>query len=476
MNIVRKAFARVRHASVKKAVIAGVFALALIGAAVAGNALKPRASAAPVSTPNCDNNAVVYCGATSANDLINKYDNGDGHNSAASIQNIYSCFGISSADVHGMTGTANGYVTNTGDVYLGNQVVAHVAMTGGRQDIGGGASTQKDCNGTTVWERSPSVSFQNPQLAAMVVMKNGVFQYAVLISCGNFVVAQPIVPTYDCNFLTASAVADKLNTYNFTSAVNFANGAAMNKVVYDFGDGSAPVTEPIPTDVATHTYNTPGTYTAKVTDYFTLPDGTVVSTTPGGNCVQTVKIQPPILSCNYLQIAQDANNKLMYHFTLKAADGNGSTFTSADFDFGDGNKQAGVQPGTGSNALVVSTSHAYTASGTYTVTPTLHFTTPTGEQTIVGTGNCVGQVSPTLPPQPCQPGGTPAPGSPQCSPQPCQPGGTPAPGSPQCTTTTPPTLVNTGPGQVIGLFAGTSALGAGIHFFLQKRRLVRSSF
>ncbi len=483
MNIFTKTLARLRRVTTKQVIVASVFALAVVGAAGAGMALKSNASAAPVSTPDCNANAVAWCGSPSASDLINKYNNGDGHNSAASIQNIYNCVGITSTDIHAMTGGANGYVTNTGDVYLGGQLVATGAITGGRQDIGGAASTPHNCNGTTFWERPPQVSFQNPQLAAMVVMKNGVFQYAILISCDNAVIATPIIPNYTCDMLNATPVTDKLNTYNFTSHVIFGNGAVFDKVVYDFGDGSAPVSSLGTGDLISHTYTKPGTWTAKVTAYFTLPGGTVVATTPGGNCVRRITIQPPILSCIYLQaVLPDQKNKLSFEFTLKAADGNGATFTSADFDFGDGTNQMGVKPGTGSNALIVTTPHTYGKTGTYTVIPTLHFTTPTGNQTVVGTGNCVAHVSPTPPPQPCTPGGTPAPGSPQCSPTPCTPGGTPAPGSPECApptptppTTPPATLVNTGAGNVIGLFAGTSVLGAAAHFLFQKRRLGRAS-
>ena len=481
MNIFTKTLARLRRVTTKQVIVAGVFALAVVGAAGAGMALKSNASAAPVSTPDCNANAVAWCGSASASDLINKYNNGDGHNSAASIQNIYNCVGITSADVHAMTGGANGYVTNTGDVYLGGQLVATGAITGGRQDIGGGASTPHNCNGTTFWERPPQVSFQNPQLAAMVVMKNGVFQYAILVSCDNAVIATPIIPNYTCDMLNATPVTDKLNMYNFTSHVTFGNGAVFDKVVYDFGDGSAPVSTLGTGDLISHTYTKPGTWTAKVTAYFTLPGGTVVATTPGGNCVRSISVKAPVLSCVYLQGLPDQNNKLSYAFTLKADAENGATFTSVDFDFGDGNSQMGIKPGTGNNVLIATTPHTYSKAGTYTVIPTLHFTTPTGNQTVVGAGNCVAHITPTPPPPPCTQGGTPAPGSPQCQPPCSSSTSIPATGSPECTPpTTPPTtpsatLVNTGAGNVIGLFAGTSVLGAAAHFFVQKRRLGRAS-
>src|SRR5438270_6339893 len=65
----------------------------------------PRANAQNVNIStarNCDANAVIFCGASSVNQLINKVNNGDGHNSAASIQNIFAAFGISAADINSM--------------------------------------------------------------------------------------------------------------------------------------------------------------------------------------------------------------------------------------------------------------------------------------------------------------------------------------------------------------------------------------
>lgn len=197
---------------------------------------------------------------------------------------------------------------------------------------------------------------------------------------------------------------------------------------------------------------------AVLTRKYSLPGDGQKTVVPAGNCVKSVKVEAPFFACTYLQVTMPSkDDKLTYKFDLKASAGNGASFTSVDFDFGDGNKTAGVKPANG--ALTVTTNHTYAKAGDYNVVPTLHFTTPNGDQTVVGTGSCVAKVSPTLPPQPCQPGGSPAPGSPECSPV--------APVTPV------PTLPNTGAGNVIGIFAGTSILGAAAHFFVQKRRLAR---
>src|ERR1017187_5470975 len=78
-------------------------AVALVLSGVMGTVLINNVSASPVSTTNCDGNAVVYCGASSVSSLISKYDNGDGHNKDYTIHDIYNWFGISSSDVSSMS-------------------------------------------------------------------------------------------------------------------------------------------------------------------------------------------------------------------------------------------------------------------------------------------------------------------------------------------------------------------------------------
>src|SRR6185312_13709059 len=145
----------------------------------------PRAAAA-----DCDSNAVIRCGAQSVTELRNKYNSGDGVNSAASIQHIYGSFGISAVDIQNMGSTAQmGTVTKSGNVFIGDRQVAAGARTAGRQNMAG--STRHLNQGTVFFTRPPSVSFASSPLTAFVVMKNGVFQFAILVSCGNPVIGQP---------------------------------------------------------------------------------------------------------------------------------------------------------------------------------------------------------------------------------------------------------------------------------------------
>jgi cell division septation protein DedD len=163
--------------------IAGAFLGVLIVSAAHFTA---PVSALGSSTPDCDANSVIWCGVTSSSELITIYhnDGGDGHNTSANIQHIYAYFNIDSADINAMTSDAvSGYVTKSGDVYAGTKLVADNAITAGRENISG--SNKIDSGANTFYVRPPSVSFEDNSLEALVVMKDNVFQFAILNSCGN---------------------------------------------------------------------------------------------------------------------------------------------------------------------------------------------------------------------------------------------------------------------------------------------------
>ncbi len=149
--------------------------------------LAPAAAAINIGGPSdCDNNAIIHCGAHSTSALIHDY------NSSAYVRGVYAEFGISQADMASLAATnVAGQVTKSGNVFIDGQsrAVATGAVTGGRQNIPG--STKVNHQGAIFYKRPPSVSFQQNSLPAFVSMKNGHFQFAVIASCGNAVAAQP---------------------------------------------------------------------------------------------------------------------------------------------------------------------------------------------------------------------------------------------------------------------------------------------
>lgn len=139
------------------------------------------------SARDCDSNAVVNCGAMTANELTTKY------NASSSVKVIYAYFGISSTDFKNISSAVAGSVAKDGSVYVGSKLVAKNALTAGRQNIAG--SQKVVSQGVTFYTRPPSVSFRSERLDAFVVLnKDGQFVYAVLASCGNPVKATNTVP------------------------------------------------------------------------------------------------------------------------------------------------------------------------------------------------------------------------------------------------------------------------------------------
>jgi len=155
-------------------------------------ALPALALSLPTSC-NDASNEVIWCGAATPQQVVYDYNHGDGHNSVASIRNIYAYYGITASDINSMPSTAvAGVITKSGDVMVNNKIVATNALTGGREYIAG--SKKVDYNGTIFYVRPPSVSFIPNELDAFVVMKNNKFEFAIISSCGNAVSAVPVTP------------------------------------------------------------------------------------------------------------------------------------------------------------------------------------------------------------------------------------------------------------------------------------------
>ena len=167
------------------------FATALITLVISLSVVSmPFTSASNLSiggASDCDDNAIIRCGAHSVNGLIEAYRD------SAYVRAVYSDFGISAGDMDNLSNTVEqGSVTRQGDVFVDGRLVARQAVTGGRQDMPG--STKVDVNGAIFFKRPPSVSFVSSPLPAFVSMINGRFDFAVLSSCGNAVAAVPVTP------------------------------------------------------------------------------------------------------------------------------------------------------------------------------------------------------------------------------------------------------------------------------------------
>lgn len=148
---------------------------------------------------------------------------------------------------------------------------------------------------------------------------------------------------------------------------------------------------------------------------------------------------PPAYTCDAFDITSDVNRNVKIS-VFKATAVKDVTFTNAVVDWGDSSTPL-------TSASPVGQTHQYAKDGTYTLTATAHFALIANGQDLTASGPaCTKQVSFSTPGKP----GT-------TTPTPAQ----------------PTTLVNTGPGEVVGLFAGVSALGAFAHRWMLGRRLSR---
>ncbi len=416
------------------------------------------------SAADCDNNAIISCGETSPSAFINQVKANDSKNGHHDLPAIFADYGMIPAQYGQFVATARmGTAYKDGRIVVDGQVVATNSTSIGRlaANQGPGYFT-KVINGVTYYGNVSSRAFAHDSIPVMVMFNGqGVMQFAVLTSCSNPITGTKVTPSYSCNALQKTPVAGKANTYNFTTSASAANNAAVVKVVYNFDDG-ATATVSAPGTVVQHTYSKPGNYTARVTVYVSLPGNQTVIVT-SAKCATTIKVVAPYYSCVQLAGAILDKTKFKYSFVVTASFGNGATFTSADFDFGDHNATNGVKP-TGTSA---STMHQYATAGDYTAKATLHFSV----NGVAASVSCTAKITPTQPPTPeCKPG-VPE-GSALCTPCATNPSVS-ASDTANCVAPAS-TLPNTGAGDVIAIFGAVVIVGFIFYrqFIYRKHRAV----
>ena len=131
-------------------------------------------------------NAMIYNGVYSTQELKQKMTNGDGVRSGSQLQQDFAAHGISVSTIQKTT-AFNGYVTKGGRVIVGEKTVATNAKSYGRTYLEG--STKEGA----LYSRPTSVSFNQSKLPAFVFMENGQFKFAIIKSCGNLTTATPVV-------------------------------------------------------------------------------------------------------------------------------------------------------------------------------------------------------------------------------------------------------------------------------------------
>jgi hypothetical protein len=185
-----------------------------------------QTSALAISTgKDCDDYSIIRCGVTSTGDLLARY------RASSYVQAAYANMNISGADITNMGTTAvAGTVYDDGTVYLGSQKlakneVAKDVRTEARLRVTNG-DQKESLNNHTFYKRSLASSWTHKSAAAYVVMKNNVFQFAILAPCGNPIKGTPTtsppppppqVPNIlVCDLTTKTMVTIKKTAFNTT--------------------------------------------------------------------------------------------------------------------------------------------------------------------------------------------------------------------------------------------------------------------
>ncbi|HXH26873.1 MAG TPA: hypothetical protein VNG90_03180, partial [Candidatus Acidoferrum sp.] len=328
MNTIRNYFRAINPSATKLGVLTA-FSLGVIGVASVVMPSSISASTLPYNDPS----NIVNGGVTSVSSVISHYNS----NNPSDIQSIYKAFGWTSAT--DFQKAVSGTLKSDGTLTVNGKIVADQASAIGRKGPADGYkdTTPKTINGKAYYMTPLSyiLGFYHMSSTTSFVQMNGnTPQFVVMTDCGNAVTVR--TPQYSCDMLNAKKVSD--TNYQFTSNVTAKNGATLSKVVYDFGDGSATVTEASASTVVSHTYdsNKPGTYTAKVTAYFTYYGQTEVSTASACEKPITIpKPATPIYECSALSASLIDTKTNTYHFVVTYKAASGAVFKGGNINFGD---------------------------------------------------------------------------------------------------------------------------------------------
>lgn len=450
----------IKHLLNPKMVLPAI-AVAIVGI-IGFNVMSQHSASAADCTS--DHNAIVACGYSNPADLAQKVA------ASPELQAIYNnqfTDGYHIGDLNNFVANAkHATVYKDGRIVLDDgTVIATNGASIGRQTNNGNDHTITIGGHTYYWGYN-STAFASNALSAYVLINpdDHSLQFAALTECAN---AQwGTSPGYKCQMLNQTKVSD--TTYSYVATPYVKNGAAVSKIVYDFGDGSSQTVTSNFGQNVTHTY-APGNYTAKATVYFTANGQTVSDTR--AECTKPVSVpQPPkpVFVCDSLTDNQISRTK--YNFTVRGSSKD-ATFVSASFDFGDGQTASGLKATSGE---VVTTSHDYAKDGSYTATATLTYK----EGVTKATDKC--KVNLTVNQETCAD----KPNAPECQPPKtcantpslpeCQP--------PKTCANTPSmegcqTLPSTGPTEIIGSTLGLGSLvGAGAYYRNSRRDLLNTIF
>jgi len=299
----------------------------------------------------------------------------------------------------------------------------------------------------------------------ILIDSNGVVEVIIEKPCGNPIPkGNRIVPNATCKALnkTQPDAVRKPNTYHFTTNAEFGPNTTLSRVVYHFSDGTPDVTTHSLTDVVEHTFTKSGTVTVKV--FARVPGNHEIEAKAMIECSKKITVIPPHYVCKALVATVLDNEARKFRFTAKAASDPNTTLKSAEFSLDGTAAIAATAKDADGNFYK---DYSFTDAVKHTIAVTLSFNTVDGVKSVT----CQASVTPKKQPKCELPGKENfPPNAPECQEiQYCLPN-IPV-GDARCNP--PQDMPKTGPGNVLGLFAGVSGAGAVAHRMFMNRRARR---
>ncbi|HUC89875.1 MAG TPA: hypothetical protein VMR45_03660 [Patescibacteria group bacterium] len=471
MFVVKEILKNKLHLSAKHFAIGGVFALALAGAITLGLNARQHGSAL-TTVRECEHNSIDYknynggCGAYSPSEWIADQRNNDPADLQIIARNFSSDFHLDVSEYDSFASKAvDGIAYKNGEIRLmDGTLVATDGWSIGRDKKSYASSYSIPGDATSYWKSRAQDVFRGNEIPVMIYFDNqGAAQMIVMKPCGNLMGGTKITSSASCKALNADQSTTNPNKYSFTTNGVFAGNAKFQKVVYHFSDTNEDVTKDSLTAGVDHVFAKNADVT--VTIYATVPGGSVITS----QCVKHITYVPPMAVCTALvPTVLDTKNQ-QFRFTIKVATDKYTSLKDADYTLDKTTTSTNVTTKDANGNIYKD--YTLTDGKDHTVSVVVRFTTLEGDKTDV---NCSAKVTSEKTPVCTVPGHEgEAPDSPTCGY--CKPG-IPI-GDASCKDTpavlgasTTAVLANTGPGDVFGLFAGTSILGTLGHRLYTKRR------
>lgn len=466
VNMFKKLLNKIREITPKQLVVAGVFTLALAGAVGLGLASRQAASAQEIR--DCDNGGSIInvgpCGALTPSEFIDDVRNN--RSNQKDLQTIYADARIGNlegeADYNRFVSEAkHGVLKRSGEVVVDGEVVMRNAYTMGRNNYSG--RTPITIGNRTYYMSTPEVSFADgrQELDVMVLFDdNGTVEFTVMEACGNALPkGDKVISKLDCKALNKIEVAGKKNTYKFNTTVQKEGLAKVSKVEY-FIDGKLWTTKNTAEETTDEYVFTKASSEVSVKVTYSLPGGKSKTTEFKIECKKTIEVEQPFFACEKLiATARDESNR-KFRFAVQAKYGNGATLNNADFSVDGVTKNTGVTQKDAQGNIYQD--YDFDDSVKHTIVAKVNFNVADKVESKL----CQASVTPTKKPM-CEVPGKEnyPPEAPECkeTPKECKPG-VPI-GSAECAP-----LPKTGPGSLVGLFAGSSIAGTAAHrIFLRFR-------